>query len=550
MRDHHLFRDEIAQADEPGERPAPRRCRDDDGGYVLALTALLMLPLMAFAGFAVDLGSWYAEAAKLQRTADAASLAAVSYMPDEGLALQAAQGVLERNGFDPSQGSYDPIGTQQYEVTIEQEEVSQYFTSLFVNDVRVERGATAEFINRVALGSPRNYIGTGQLLSGSLRENFELAVNGPCSGREQGDLVLPISTANFNWSSPSFRCDPADGPVANTFHNADGYWYAVRVPDDYVGPSTQYLRVYDASICSSDYNSGGGANWTTQFRIRSSVNSVLDPIQNPVLATRSFARTQNCGTGTGGCGTGTTSTWQSRWCTLYTLTGLDPGDTYFVQVSSGSSNESQHWINEYSLAVYQNQTSFDNSEACSTDPNIPPATASCIRIYAIDRLSVFAAFADSVPEFYLAEIGPEHGNKEFVISLFDVGEGTRYLEIIEPDGDEATFDWEVIDETDADTAPTAQPSGGVWNGTTNRLYADGNASGCTGGGYPQAGPHRSSTSRYNDRRIELRIDLPADITAAYGGQYWWKVRYQSCGAPSDRTTWGAGVIGDPVRLID
>ncbi|HET8896063.1 MAG TPA: pilus assembly protein TadG-related protein, partial [Protaetiibacter sp.] len=59
-----------------------------DGGYVIALTAMLMLPLMAFTGLAVDLGAWYARAAQIQRTTDAASLAGVAFLPiDDGDAI-------------------------------------------------------------------------------------------------------------------------------------------------------------------------------------------------------------------------------------------------------------------------------------------------------------------------------------------------------------------------------------------------------------------------------------------------------------------------------
>ncbi|MEZ5226562.1 MAG: pilus assembly protein TadG-related protein [Acidimicrobiales bacterium] len=45
-------------------------------GYVLATTALLLIPLMIFAALAVDVGGWYAQATQAQRAADAAALAA------------------------------------------------------------------------------------------------------------------------------------------------------------------------------------------------------------------------------------------------------------------------------------------------------------------------------------------------------------------------------------------------------------------------------------------------------------------------------------------
>ena len=49
-----------------------RRVRGEKG-YALVLTALMLLPLLAFTGFATDVGAWYARASRIQRAADAAS---------------------------------------------------------------------------------------------------------------------------------------------------------------------------------------------------------------------------------------------------------------------------------------------------------------------------------------------------------------------------------------------------------------------------------------------------------------------------------------------
>ena len=58
------------------------RCRfTRDDGYVLALVAIMLLPLLAFAGFGIDLGAWYGRATKIQRAADAAALAGVQELP-------------------------------------------------------------------------------------------------------------------------------------------------------------------------------------------------------------------------------------------------------------------------------------------------------------------------------------------------------------------------------------------------------------------------------------------------------------------------------------
>ena len=51
-------------------------------GYAMILTSLMIVPLLGFAGFAVDVGAWYSRASSLQRASDAAALAGVVLQPD------------------------------------------------------------------------------------------------------------------------------------------------------------------------------------------------------------------------------------------------------------------------------------------------------------------------------------------------------------------------------------------------------------------------------------------------------------------------------------
>ena len=50
-------------------------------GVVLIWFALLLIVLLGFAGFAVDLSNWWFQAEKLQRAADAGAHAGVVYLP-------------------------------------------------------------------------------------------------------------------------------------------------------------------------------------------------------------------------------------------------------------------------------------------------------------------------------------------------------------------------------------------------------------------------------------------------------------------------------------
>lgn len=81
--------------------------RREEHGYVMATTALLLIPLLVLAAFAVDVGSWYTEGQKVQRAADAAALAGVVWMPDEDEAREAAFEMAAINGYTDQPGAFD-----------------------------------------------------------------------------------------------------------------------------------------------------------------------------------------------------------------------------------------------------------------------------------------------------------------------------------------------------------------------------------------------------------------------------------------------------------
>ena len=85
--------------------PEPRRLRGDnaraagDVGYVLAMTALLLLPILVVTAFATDLGAWYAQATRMQRAADAAALAGVVWASDPVKWDTEARATATQNGY-------------------------------------------------------------------------------------------------------------------------------------------------------------------------------------------------------------------------------------------------------------------------------------------------------------------------------------------------------------------------------------------------------------------------------------------------------------------
>ena len=81
-----------------------------EAGVAVIMTALCLLPLMAFAAFGVDLASFYSRAAVLQKAADAASLAGTVWMPDLDQATTEACASLLTNGIDGGDCGTGPYG--------------------------------------------------------------------------------------------------------------------------------------------------------------------------------------------------------------------------------------------------------------------------------------------------------------------------------------------------------------------------------------------------------------------------------------------------------
>lgn len=576
-----------------------------EAGYVMALGALLILPLFVAVGFAVDVGSWYARASELQRAADAASLAAVVHLPNEVNAEAAARATLARNGFPDADadGTVDGTDTRivftvvegnRFRVRLVDRDVDLFFTSVLMDSMEIRRQAISEYVLPLSMGSPRNFLGTGadpaSMLpsSGVLDENFWLAISGPCASREQGDLLSAQTDANYTWTGsggPSQnpgtmqnpvptqpnRCTGSDDEgttVPNPNYDDEGYFYAVEVPASMDGQSLE-IDIYDGSMCDTSLLSGAndpgddnntGGNFSTVYRVRGTDSNPYDPTDNPLIATTTVTADD-----TNYCGSSLTD-WQDKWVNLQTVAGADAG-IYFVQVTTtgGVTDTAFHGKNSFSLRAHFGSTfspcSSDETDATYFDEDCP-------QVYAIDNLGVFANLAGFTPSFYLTSVGDEHSGKVLQIELFDPGEGATALEILDPLGRSVDFEWTVLDGLSGDAAPT-----GGWAGTVDqpgtgpctvpascaKLDLIGNANtfcttseSCYYRGFNmQVGSFRGSRSKYSDRSVHIEVQLPDDIATEYSGATWWRIRYSlNASGVTDRTTWSVRVVGDPVRLVE
>lgn len=576
---------EIAEneAEEPGR---------GDRGYVLALTALLIVPLMAFTGFAVDLGAWYARASSIQSATDAAALAGVTYLPDVQEAKDEAIRVAAKNGFSSSDPNItvtvEEIGNSRLRVTITDDSVDQYFTSLFTDQVTVERSSVAEFIRPVPMGSPRNYIGTGDILGDSgeaPREWVWMSVSGYCARREMGDRITTRTDSN---GSSFDSCDPGTPPSpptksavgANPEWRDYGYFYAIELDDgDATGgeawPFPVRADVYDAGHCESQ-GSGAGDSGTTGsdgpydtrsgqreyiFRLRS--NDSNDPRQTSIIQ-ETTVTPADCGT------------YADRWVSMGTITSPTEG-TYYLQITPVEptdqyGEDAQEGQNQMSLRAVR-PTWVPNPSTAAQNDNDWPCTSSqhpseavtgaeeydyCPQVYGLTHLGVYAFNNASQASFYLASVDDTYAGREMQVELFDTAEGAQYIEILDPAGNPVDFTWEIAcqDSTyqsvsgSCTTGENPPDTPGYGPGNTNQF----DVSGSVGDANRPWGDRNEQGGMYSDRLIRLTFQLPtrADNPTWYGGATWFKIRYSTCAGcgVGDRTTWSVSILGDPVRLIE
>ena len=225
-----------------GHRQRRRTRVKGEKGYVLIMAALLLLPLLAFTGFAVDIGSWYTYANRMQRAVDAAALAGVVWMPNDEKAEQVALETAKANGFDDAatnvQVTITPVGNRRLRVYIHDTNVNRYFSSLFVNAVDIERQALAEYVQSVPMGSPDNSLGNDPEkwgASGYNRPNYWLNVASPLSSKVNGDQYT-AGDCNGTFTG----CSNSSASGVNLNYSEDGYFYRLTVDTK---PASGDLRV-------------------------------------------------------------------------------------------------------------------------------------------------------------------------------------------------------------------------------------------------------------------------------------------------------------------
>ena len=176
----------------------------DDSGAVAVLVALLLPILLICVAFAVDVSRWYLELQRLQRTADAASLAAAPLMPNSLTQRTtppyvAALDTVERNGYSRDSATAFAVAGNPTQVRVRVENNVSNIFAAFVGwgSIRLAREAVADFTGPIAMGSPCNVFGN-ELMEASPKGSaacpsevdnagYWMNIAGPRTNKARGD---------------------------------------------------------------------------------------------------------------------------------------------------------------------------------------------------------------------------------------------------------------------------------------------------------------------------------------------------------------------------
>ena len=158
--------------------------RQSEQGSAIVIIAISTLVLVSVAAISVDVASWFERSRQLQVAADAASLAGVAKLVDNGdqsAAQIEARRALAANGIDPNNTqldiTIDTSGGNQVNVTVKDKAVQLFFGGLITNNVNISRVSKAELDMCVS---------TCHQTSSLPQPNLELAATGT------GDGFIPI----------------------------------------------------------------------------------------------------------------------------------------------------------------------------------------------------------------------------------------------------------------------------------------------------------------------------------------------------------------------
>ncbi len=220
-------------------RTAIRACRNrrrlrtkrvSEHGIAIIWMTIVGPILLALVGMAVDAAYYTYRGMQAQRSADAAALGGVVFLPDDVTGgFGEADRLLDQNGFGGTKLIEQGVKPNQLTVTVT-EAVPSFFARILGQESFVlQKRSVAEYVQPLGLGSPQATLGNDPE-SGGVQPNFWLSQFGPAARKHDGDrfgadnCVDDATDAN----TPVYRCNATSNTRgANSEFKSDGYKYGI-----------------------------------------------------------------------------------------------------------------------------------------------------------------------------------------------------------------------------------------------------------------------------------------------------------------------------------
>ena len=521
-------------------REVLRKAWKQDRGAALAIVATSLFLLMGVAAISADLAWYYLNASRVQRTADAAALAGVVYLPGSPSdANDAAIDIANRNGYDNTlldvSVTPTPIGENQLQVRVS-DDVDTFFAKVLGWDtMTIARTAVAEYIPPLKLGSPENQFGNDcdpTQPGCTSPSNFWANIHGKWNQTSYGD-------AYASW------CDPGNGPNCspsnlNPNRRNTGYLYGIESDASFTVEfkDLAFHNISDTTDCPGNREIPPVPDLCTSDWVRTGDRGCED---NSWAGGRSYD--DDCGP------TMYVALYAPDSTPLEIADNLPPicsatipprpqvprADPYVWETPSGNPCWSQSGAGVFVLQVTQVEPGSVNHRAGLNRYSVRSTPGS--NLFALGDFSIYNNFSGSTTSFYLAEVPTYYHGKTFVVELYDAGEsdddGT--LQVIDPrtdsvfDGGECRL-YERLNPNDDDES---------WNHFAT---------------IPAGSPCQElvEPDEYQRRWLKFEMDLPAEYScdAISVTGCWWKMNYAYTSPVNDTTTWRAYMIGNPIHIID
>lgn len=554
----------------------------DERAVVLVWFALMLVMLIGFAGFAVDLSNWWLQAERLQRAADAGAHAGVVFLPaDLPTARSTARTEMAKNGYTTTGTGANGTATISQEPNPNRLRVSltttvpSYFVQLLgVDEVTLTREAVAEYVAPVPMGSPENRLGNDPEIG--YNPQLWSMVGGPKSDKEWGD--------RYQAKVCSSGVSGCTGTVSDEYAQ-DGYLYSIETKSPPAGQSLK-VQVYDpafvdigstcgtnmpsstqlnnlktlnptyyadaptryaagaTSWCSGDIDHEG-ANINTSFTVRAPDNTEWTDLDNPIINTSTCAPQtfkpydptsssylyDNLRTGAESL-VDNQAPWTlaesfRRWVTICEIPAgsVQTGD-YILQIRTNATSAAPTVYNSSVNTGGHNRFSLRSGFGAS---GLTTVSGTNVTISARGRLPLFTNAPGATATFYLARVMPYDAGRTLRVSLFDMGDvatGSGTLQILPPAEFASTFSG----------CTFARDGGGTLSST---------ASTCTLSSV-------SSSNGYQGKLVTIDVPIPSNYTCTDSSPTgcWIQVKASFPGGVNDVTTWSAAILGNPVRLVE